>query len=175
MKVAILGSGFGLYCYLPAIAVGCRQRVLLPERYRERLRRRADVGDLSESVEWARSDESMLQRAEGVVISQRPADQVDRVHDCLRRDNVGRLILEKPLAPDPAQASRLLEEIEYSQKRFCIGYIFRYTEWGRTLLTYGRSVQGSIHMDCHFRAHHYAVDAKNWKRLVSSGGGALRF
>lgn len=175
MRVAILGSGFGLYCYLPAIAIGCRQHVLLPERYRERLRLRADVGCLSELVEWAPSDQSMLERAEAVVISQRPADQVNRVNDCLRRDNIGRLILEKPLASDPARASHLLEEIESSCKPFCIGYIFRYTEWGKALLMHAHNVSGSISIDWHFRAHHYAVDADNWKRRVSCGGGALRF
>ena len=61
MRVAILGSGFGLYGYLPAIAVGCRQHVVLPERYRERMRLRADVGDLTDSVEWAASDDAMLE------------------------------------------------------------------------------------------------------------------
>jgi hypothetical protein len=175
MRVAILGSGFGLYGYLPAIAVGCRQHVVLPERYRERMRLRADVGDLTDSVEWAASDDAMLERAEALVISQRPADQVDRVRDCLCRQSIAGLILEKPLAPDPAQAIRLLEEIEGSRKRFCIGYVFRYTEWGGTLLSLARNLTGNIHIDWYFRAHHYAVGAKNWKRRMSTGGGALRF
>jgi predicted dehydrogenase len=175
MRVAILGSGFGLYCYLPAIMIGCRHQVVLPDRYRDRLRMRADVGRLSESVEWAGSDEAMLERADAVVISQRPADQVDRVRGCLRRSNIGSLILEKPLAPDPATALRLLEEIKRARKRFCIGYIFRYTEWGSALLTHARGTPGIIHISWHFRAHHYAVEARNWKRLVSSGGGAIRF
>jgi predicted dehydrogenase len=175
MKVAILGSGFGLYCYLPAILIGCGQQVTLPDRYRDRLRMRADVGHLFQSVEWAASDDSMLDSADAVVISQRPADQVERAPDCLRRTNIQSLILEKPIAPDPGQAIRLLDQIERSGKRFCIGYTFKYTEWGRALLDCVRDLISPVTIRWSFRAHHYATSAHNWKRSVSNGGGAVRF
>lgn len=174
MRVGIFGSGFGLYCYLPAITVGCRQQVLLPERYQQRMHQRADVRDLMDLVEWAPSDEVLLERAEMIVISQRPSDQVAQVRRCIRQKNIGGLILEKPLAPDPIQATQLLGEIERSGKRFCIGYLFRHTEWGKALRARAHNVH-EIRIEWSFRAHHYAVDARNWKRQVSSGGGALRF
>ena len=175
MTVGIIGSGFGLYAYFPAIAIGCRQQILLPQRYRERLRSRADVGDLADLVEWVASDDAVLDGADTIVISQRPADQVDRVHDCLQRNNIAALMLEKPLAPNPEKASLLLATLEHSGKRFCIGYVFRYTEWGRVLLALAQNLKDPIHIDWYFRAHHYAVGAENWKRRVSTGGGALRF
>lgn len=41
--IAILGSGFGLYGYLPALVAHCVQRVVLPERYRQRLEERSEL------------------------------------------------------------------------------------------------------------------------------------
>jgi predicted dehydrogenase len=175
--VSIFGSGFGLYGYLPAIIDGCGERVVLPERYRRKLLSRRDVGRFADMVEWVRDEAEALDRGDALIVTQRPSDQVRWVDDCLRRESIARLLLEKPLAPDPEAARLLLDRLERHRKRLRVGYIFRYLPWGRSLLAQRARGDLSAPIDIRwlFRAHHYAVDLDNWKRRVSMGGGAQRF
>jgi predicted dehydrogenase len=176
-RVAILGSGFGLYGYLPAVMNGCGKQVILPERYRQRLESRADVKHLVDRVEWVPDELSALDRADAVVMSQRPEDQMARVRDCLDRENIKGILLEKPLAPNPLQAQRVLRQLDDSNKRLRIGYTFRYTNWGCDLLNWknARTADGILRVSWSFGASHYASDSRVWKRYSSAGGGALRF
>ena len=117
---------------------GCRRTVVLPLRYRSRLEGRADVRHLAEAVQWVVDDERALEHADAVVISRRPADQVDLVRRNLGRENIGKWLLEKPLAPSPGEALRMIGELEASGKRFCIGYTLLQTPWAEGLLRWLR-------------------------------------
>jgi len=174
---AILGSGFGLYGYLPALIAGGRHRVLLPERYRDRLKSRSDIRGLLDIAEWRACERQMLDDAEAVIIARRPSDQVRLVEDCLQRENIQGLVLEKPLAPAPDAARRLIETLQLSGKRFRIGYTLRYTDWARRVRERCSTTGGVGGVELHwsFRAHHYAQNLVNWKRFHATGGGALRF
>lgn len=177
MKFAIFGSGFGLYGYLPALVTGCNQTVYLPERYRIPLQKREDVRRFDGIVRWSLDEKAALAEVEAVVISQRPVDQIDWIRACVSKPNIGALILEKPLAPSPKAASDALGLLEMSGKRYRIDYNFRFTPWALALK---QQLQGAgpteyLSINWQFRAHHYAHDLRNWKRFVSSGGGALRF
>jgi predicted dehydrogenase len=177
VKFAILGSGFGLYGYLPALVTGCDQAVYLPERYRGRLKEREDVRHFVDIVKWSADENAALEQIEAVVVSQRPADQAGWIRECAGRPNIQALLLEKPLAPSPEAASEALDMLEASGKRYRIGYNFRFTPWAKALKQQLRSTAatGRLSIDWQFRAHHYAHGLYNWKRSVSAGGGALRF
>lgn len=177
MKVGILGSGFGLYGYLPAVVSGCGEQVVLPQRYREKLRSRADVARFDEVVEWTADAAAVLDTADAVILTQRPGDQVRLVAECVARESLRRVLLEKPIAPDPASAAALLDQLAQHGKTVRVGYTFRYTSWGAELLRddAGTKAAEPIEIEWLFRAHHYATGAQNWKRNVSTGGGAVRF
>ena len=173
----ILGGGFGLYGYLPALVLGCGETVLLPQRYRERLLEREDIRSLQDDVLWVDNEQQALDQATAVVISKRPQDQVYWIERCLQRRALVDLILEKPLAPSPEQAISLMDRLEQAGKNFRISYLFRLTDWGRALrhqLTQPNECKELI-IDWQFQAHHYAHNLNNWKRYTSQGGGALRF
>jgi len=175
--LAILGSGFGLYGYLPALAGELGQRVILPERYRDRLRARPELAHLGDRVDWATDDSDALDRADGAVLALPPAIQVERIDACVARRSITRLVLEKPLAPSPADARAVFDALLASGKVFRIGYTFRFTDWGAGLLgeiaTAGQRGRLSIYWD--FLAHHFRHDLRNWKRASGTGGGAIRF
>lgn len=176
MKVAILGSGFGLYGYLPAlVGLGCA--VVLPQRYRAVLEDRNELADFARVVEWVADEGAALDRAEAVVLARRPADQAGMMADILRRPHLQRLLLEKPLAPDPEEAERLQAALQASGKLFRTGYILGFTDWGQRLIAQSRDSQarGDLAIRWSFRAHHYATGRHNWKRAHAEGGGALRF
>jgi predicted dehydrogenase len=177
VKFAILGSGFGLYGYLPALANGCGQTVFLPERYRARLREREDVRCLEDIVNWVADERAVLEAVDAVIVSRRPADQADWIRKYIGQSNIRLLLFEKPLAPSPKAAFDTLELLETSGKKYRIDYNFRFTPWAAELKRRIRSAggTGNISIDWRFRAHHYANNLHNWKRSISEGGGALRF
>jgi predicted dehydrogenase len=174
VKVAILGSGFGLYGYLPALHA-LSVRVALPQRYRATIERRPELSELAGSITFVADDDEAIDFAEALIVARRPADQSDLLSGLLARSGLKRLLLEKPLAPTPAAATQLRERIETSGKIVRIGYLFGYTDWGKNLIARAVELHGEVRIRWLFRAHHYANDQPNWKRTEAEGGGALRF
>jgi predicted dehydrogenase len=174
VKVAILGSGFGLYGYLPALhTLSCP--VVLAERYRATIARRAELSHLADGITFVADENVAIDLADALVIARRPADQLDLIPGLLQRKKLQRLLLEKPLAPNPAAAVQLQDQIQASDKIVRMGYLFGYTDWGRDLIARAAELRGDLLIRWLFRAHHYAADRSNWKRADTEGGGALRF
>jgi predicted dehydrogenase len=174
VNVAILGSGFGLYGYLPALhALSCR--VVLPTRYRATIERRPELSQLTDHITFVANDNEAIDLADALVVARRPADQIDLIPSLLCRRKLQRLLLEKPLAPNPAAALRLEDQIAASGKIVRTGYLFGYTDWGRDLIARAAELNDDLHIRWRFRSHHYTADLSNWKRADAEGGGALRF
>jgi predicted dehydrogenase len=175
MKVAVLGAGFGLYGYLPAL-ISIGHAVVLPQRYRPTIEARQELAGFLDKIEWQDHDDAVLDRAGAVVLARRPDDQTALIPKILARPHLERIVLEKPLARNPDEAARLHAELAASGKTFRVGYTFPLTTWGQRLISDARAIaSGDVRITWRFRAHHYAANAENWKRLHSHGGGALRF
>lgn len=176
MRFGVLGSGFGLYGYLPAV-IGLRKEVVLPVRYRQKLMGRNDVAHLDSQIEWVQNEEALLASSDALIVSQRPADQVNWVEIAIRSSDIAHYLLEKPLAPNPTVARTLLELLFEAKHNVRIGYTFRFTSWASRLkaVLAQASSEDRLLIDWRFRAHHYATNAETWKRHHSQGGGALRF
>lgn len=177
MVTTILGSGFGLYGYLPALIENGEQRIILPVRYQTKLIDRPELASYFSGIDWVSDEKVALQRADTVIIAMRPADQFHWVTESLKQSNVKRLLLEKPLAESPDRAKELFNNLLSSRKAFRIGYIFRHTAWARQFsLNLARNVKtGSVRVKWCFKAHHFRNNLDNWKRCTASGGGAIRF
>ena len=174
--IAVLGSGFGLYGYLPALAGIGGQQVILPLRYRSRFQSRAELAPFAPSVVWAADDEDALDRADGAVIALRPGFQPEKVRLCLGRPNIRRLVIEKPLAPTEPEATALLETLARSQLAFRIGYTLCLTPWADRLReTYAVGAAPPLQIQWRFMAHHFRHNQINWKSAPNEGGGPLRF
>jgi predicted dehydrogenase len=176
VSVGILGSGFGLYGYLPAVIEGCRQVAVLPDAYRRKLQSRPELQHLESSIRWARDEDDLACQVDTLILARRPEDHVLWLEQNLSYPELRCLLLEKPIAPDPASAGRVLDTLRESGSTYRIGFNFGLTDWAsrmRAELGAGRLEAWSIVWD--FRAHHYANDLQTWKRFPSQGGGALRF
>ena len=175
--IAILGSSFGLYGYLPALVDGCGQRIVLPERYRTQFSERPELERFSGDVQWEQDESAVLDCADGVVLALRPINQSEWIPPYLARSNIKRLLLEKPLAHSPEIAATIFDDLIRSCKVFRMGYTFRFTAWGRQLLNALGPMRGSGLLTIHwsFLAHHFRHDLRNWKRFNATGGGAIRF
>lgn len=172
---AILGSGFGLYGYLPAL-IELGENVVLPQAYKEKVMARPELYVLASRIHWAKDEEEAIALANALVIATPPQKQWDIVIHCLGLMNIKRVVLEKPLANTPSRASDLLESLRNSDKQFRIGYTFRHTRWFQDIpwpdLLDSRDL---IEIHWNFMAHHFTNNLSIWKRLHSEGGGVLRF
>lgn len=168
----VVGAGFGTYAYFPALVEAFREPVILPRAYEAVVDARAELAPYRDWIRWASDVEAALDEATDAVIAVRPASQPELVSRCCARAGLGRIVIEKPVAPSPGEARQVLAELRRHGKRFRVGYTLLHTAWGRGL-EWPRSA--SVTVDWRFMAHHFAHGLRNWKREHESGGGALRF
>ncbi len=174
-KFAILGSGFGLYGYLPAL-IHSGQKIVLPYRYQTRFNHRNELNQFADQITWCTDEINVLKFAQGVTLAVNPDQQVYWLPICLKSKNIGKLILEKPLAPSPAIARQILNTLKKSHLPFRISYLFRYTVWGKWLLSRLKSDSvKEITLEWRFMAHHFQHEIVTWKRQHNLGGGVIRF
>lgn len=175
-EIAILGSGFGLYGYLPALVKHCGQRVVIPERYRAKFMARNELADCARQVRWVADEQAALTCASGAVLALCPAQQTRWLGECIQQAQLEFLILEKPLATDPGTALTWLNRLRDSGKTIRIAYLFRYLAWAQMLQKRLLHVElEKLTIQWQFMAHHFRNDLQNWKRDHRQGGGALRF
>lgn len=173
MNVTIIGGGFGLYGYLPAL-IKCKDfNVFLPIRYQKRVRLRKDIACLYHLIHWVNDDdEELLKLSQGVIIALPPKEQYFWIKKCLYYKHITHMLLEKPIAINPVLSKKIINELIYSKIKFRVAYNFRFTEWGESI----RFCQSGLKkLTWNFQAHHYKYNIKNWKRYHALGGGALRF
>lgn len=170
----IIGKGFGLYGYLPALIAATHTKVLLAEEYRRIIQRRADLSPFTPHVEWRSSLEHAISDATGIVIAVPPLEQQRLVLDNLPLHTNKHFLLEKPIAASPLAADVLISHLTRAGSTYRVGYIFLYTDWYHKLDT---SLCFVRHLDIrwHFLAHHVRTRKSTWKRSHSVGGGPLRF
>src|SRR5687768_8509582 len=96
---AIVGSGFGLYGYLPALVEGLGETVALPRAAEARARARPELGRALEGVHWVDDLDAALALATGVVIATPPGSQLEVAGRCAGLANIRTMVLEKPIAP----------------------------------------------------------------------------
>jgi hypothetical protein len=172
----IIGSGFGLYGYLPAIVEGFGETVVLPRAYEGKVRARVELANTLTNIHWAKDEDVGLSQATTVVIATTPQRQFETVLRCVSLLNIEKLILEKPIAATPAQASILVERLGATGKRYRIGFTFLYTSWHKQLewskLLFSTN---ELYFTWTFKADHFVKDLDTWKRNRTEGGGVLRF
>lgn len=173
---AIIGSGFGLYGYLPAIVQGKDKTIVLPRAYESKVRTRTELAFTLSHIRWVDDEITALSMASTVVIAVPPQRQFELVSRCLTLPLIDKLILEKPLAVTPALAAELVSNLDLAQKSYRIAYTLLNTTWHQQL-TWPKlsSPDAIISINWTFTAHHFANQLKTWKRLQNRGGGILRF
>lgn len=177
--VGILGSGFGLYGYLPAVAGNSDindARVALLERNKEKFSARTELSRFTSCIQWMKNEEELYENVDALIICTPPEKQVSIVKEALSFPNIKYFLLEKPLAVSPSQSENLLNLLINSKRSFRIGFNFRYTEWGKDLLnSFNNELTKKVKIEWHFKAYHYIHNLNNWKRYSNSGGGVIRF
>ncbi|NDD65755.1 MAG: hypothetical protein EBZ36_17535, partial [Acidobacteria bacterium] len=172
----IVGEGFGLYGYLPALVSGIGETVLLPRSYECRVLARPELAGTLAGIRWVANSESALAAADAVVIATPPLAQVEMVKRCAKLANIRRFVLEKPVASSPELATSLLDSLDDQGKRYRVGYTLLHARWHSSLCWPQLSMSAApVRLEWTFHAHHFAHNLFNWKRRHEEGGGVLRF
>jgi predicted dehydrogenase len=67
---------------------------------------------------------------DSIVLALPPIYQSALVKELINFKNIKNLLLEKPLAISPDNSAKLTDELVFSNKKFRVGYNFRFTYWG---------------------------------------------
>lgn len=176
--IGIIGSGFGLYGYLPAV-LNQESNVLLVEKARQTFSQRHELQPFADRVVWVDDVEELFRQAHTLIIATPPALQETYLRQAVGVESIKNFILEKPLATDPERSASLLELLQKHKKNFRINYSFLYTDWFARLqeLVESEDKNDRFEIDIfwNFKAHHYARDISSWKRSSDAGGGAINF
>jgi hypothetical protein len=177
--IGILGGGFGLYGYLPAVASFEKNPILLPVRYKKKFSIRSELVRYTDQIYWIDSDEELIKKATTIIVSRRPKDQYEILDRLLAQNQLTHINFEKPFGQNPKQAILMQKKILDSQKYCSVGFIFRYLPWAIALksavLNDPNSHQKTWELKWHFMADHYKNKNYNWKHDHEQGGGVLRF
>jgi hypothetical protein len=173
----IIGGGFGLYGYLPAV-MQHDEKVGLLSRVKEKFFSRDELTIFQERVTFFDDFDFFLRSISKLVISIPPHEQSQILQKILTYDNIKFLFLEKPIDTDPIAAIELEKQLALAKKNYAICYSFLYTDWYNELKNLILKNEGHINrinLEWKFKAHHYKNDVKTWKRNVKEGGGVIRF
>jgi predicted dehydrogenase len=169
----IIGSGFGLYGYLPALTQ-LGMKVVLPTSYKDKVLARPELSKTLNHIEWVKDQNTALNITNGLVVATTPKIQKEFISYYLTFSNIKRILIEKPIAITPEQSVQLLDQLDKSKKRYAIGYTFLYLSWQKSLV-WPSDLGLTVELNWSFMAHHFQHDVQNWKRFHSEGGGVLRF
>jgi predicted dehydrogenase len=175
--IGIIGSGFGLYGYLPAVAATTNEKILIVERYKEKFYNRPELFIFENNIQWVKDLNELIESANCVILSVTPAMQASIIKEYILGSGIKNLILEKPVDVSPQASIQILKKLEISEINFRIGYTLRYTDWVQSIINIKKrnKLATTINIYWSFLAFHYRNNISTWKRNDWEGGGVLRF
>lgn len=169
-SVGILGGGFGLYGYLPALKeLGFEVHTLC--KYRDSaILGRPNLAEMRSSLEFHETDTALISSVQYLVISRRPEDQFSLIDECLEKKTVHHLFLEKPLAPSLPLHKKTLQNLESLGISFSVGYLFLQTPWCRAIQQLIAD-ENELQIEIVWQM----IRPSGWKLSADSGGGIFDY
>lgn len=168
--IGILGSGFGLYGYLPALCLYYPyEKILLSSRAKYNFESRLELKLYLSQIIWIDDIVDIINNSELLIISY-PPFEVEKLTDYLINAKVlKKIIIEKPVCENPEKSQKLIDKIELSGKKIVSSFIFIYTDWFQKI-SENQSIKHQIHWEL------TNINPTNsWKWNPELGGGLLRF
>tara|TARA_Y100001970_G_C14240721_1_gene864748 strand:- start:49 stop:942 length:894 start_codon:yes stop_codon:yes gene_type:complete len=178
MKYLILGSGFGLYGYLPAVLSKKNNTVYLEKKYKKIINSRKELTIYKNKIIWIQNYLSNLEIIDYLIIAKRPSDQVKIIKKIINKKNIlKKIFLEKPIAKNPLAAKNLLNILKKKKINVSFGFIFQYTNWYKKIKNFIKEnkKKNEIEITWNFNAFFLKKKVKSWKNDISQGGGIVNF
>ena len=170
MNTLIIGSGFGLYGYLPS-AFKFSKKIYLNNKYEKIIKKRKNLKGYLNKIIWYLDINSIVNQIDYIIIAQKPKHQHAIVFKILNLIKPKHLFLEKPISNNPKNSLKLIKILNKKKVTFSVGYIFKYLSWYKFIkknLT--KKKKFTINWEI-------KINKKNnlWKYNISEGGGLIRF
>jgi predicted dehydrogenase len=173
MNIGIIGSGFGLYGYLPAIVNSGNVPFVLKSRF-PLISERVELLSFENSCKSTSSIGEMVQNCDAIVLATPPNVKLNLLFELIHDSGVSHLFLEKPLGVSPYEGSKILSELVKEKKSFSIAYLFLWTDWFKKILEMTKQSHESIPL-CIDITWTVAKPDQSWKSEVKLGGGLVDF
>jgi hypothetical protein len=171
---SIIGSGFGLYGYLPAIISLESKKVVLPEEYRLKVLSRPELRSFEQDILWVKNKSEALKKTTDLILALPPSNQYSLVMKIIKDANLKNVYLEKPIAPCFEKSAKVLDFLDSKKIKYIVNYSFLYLNL-QSSFELLMSCEQNIDWKWTFMADHFNKNLTNWKRYHDLGGGVLRF
>lgn len=175
VMTGILGSGFGLYGYFPAV-LQSENKVFLLTKSKEKLQQRRELQKYAHKIVWVSDEDIFFSKLTTLIICVPPTVQEEYLKKIEEYPNIKYIILEKPIAHTPLLATDIVYRLQALRINFRVGYTFLYTDWYKKIESKGFFGKGkNLNIVWKFRAHYFINNIENWKRHNLQGGAVIRF
>ena len=173
----IVGAGFGIYGYLPAIAQKFNGEILVVKKNFNKISDRLELKKYIKNISYVDTYDELIKRSTSLVLSVPPEIQEEYIYKIISKNyRYKNLILEKPIASNPSLAIDILNLSIKSADSVRVGYTFNDTPWWKKIITSSNYNDGIfLDISWKFNAHHYKNKIDSWKANHEKGGGVLRF
>jgi len=173
----ILGQGFGLYGYMPAL-FDLGKEVSTLSKYETFIKDRQDLNYLHQYINYFEEEEDLIKNCDSIIFARRPSDQFNFVEKIVKSNLKRNLFLEKPIADSLEKSTSLINMLEKAASNYRVGYSFKYLDWFLDFIKiYNKESKHSLNLeiDWQFNASHYKSEKASWKANPEIGGGAFMF
>lgn len=167
--IGILGSGFGLYGYLPAICQYYPDKsIFLINKAKLILNSRSEIHNYQKNIIWKEDYEDIIKSSEFLIISYPPFETKKLIKLILSSSKIKKIIIEKPICETPENALFFLNQMKKANIKIASSFIFIYTEWFNFFES--SDIDIKIHWQIVNKNH-----KNSWKWNPQLGGGLLSF
>ena len=129
MNTLILGSGFGLYGYLPSV-VFFSKKIFLDKKYKKKIQKRNILSKFKKKIFWYDTIEKILKDVDYLIIAKNPLSQFILLKKILKlKKKFKHVFLEKPIHINPKKSLNLINFLNKYNIKFSVGFIFEYLNW----------------------------------------------
>lgn len=170
MNTLILGSGFGLYGYLPAIEV-VSKKIFLEYKYKNKLQNLKISKKIFNKIYWYKNESNIIDKINIAVIAYPPILQSKKIKQLFKNKKLVRyLFLEKPIDKNPIAARKLIKFLIKNKVKFSFGFIFKYLAWSK-LINKKKNLK-NIKIIWNIKKKNAS---NSWKYKSKFGGGLIRY
>tara|TARA_B100000700_G_scaffold170954_2_gene188760 strand:- start:2547 stop:3467 length:921 start_codon:yes stop_codon:yes gene_type:complete len=173
----ILGKGFALNVYLPALYLIGYKNIALEVETKSLFNSNIKLNKIKNNIKWINNNEIDKYKFSKIIIAEPPKKQFELICNRNIWKSSHNLILEKPIAENHVRAKTLIDVLSQNKVNFSINYSFRYTKWFKIINKYLKHNfnKGEVTLNWKFLSRHIRKKPPSWKNLHHEGGGAIRF
>jgi len=172
MNTLIIGSGFGLYGYLPGIFY-VSKKIYLNQRYKKIFLNRSELEKYSRKIIWYLDQNKIINNIDYIVVAKRPEEQSKIIKKLLNKENnLKHIFLEKPIDINTKKSIIFLNYLKKKKINYSFGFIFKYLPWYKSIKV---ELTKKQNFEIIWQIDNRQKNNNHWKYSHTQGGGLVKF